>query len=346
MLARRLRLAGEQLRLRQQIEHVVGVLHRLGVDAAQLASCAGVVLPVDVELVAAPSRSTSAVGAGGFADGGAFRCATTRLTIDLLRLLLRRRRRVRGRRPGRQRQRASEPTRRSTRKSICDKNVRMPFSGLDYYALDELLSDDERLVRDTFRRFVDEELMPIVGKHFRAGTFPMELPKKLGALGALGASLRGLRLRRHGRRSPTASSSRSSSAATRASAASARCSASLVMYPIHAFGSDAQKERWLPRMAARRGHRLLRPHRARLRLEPRRHAHHRRQEGRPLGAQRREALDHLGRHRRRRRRLGALPTTARRQAVRGFLVEKRHARASPRATSRASSRCARRSPAS
>ncbi|HXU72198.1 MAG TPA: acyl-CoA dehydrogenase family protein, partial [Polyangia bacterium] len=65
----------------------------------------------------------------------------------------------------------------------------MPFSGLDYFAVDELLSDDERLVRDTFRRFVDDELMPIVGKHFRAGTFPMELPKKLGALGALGASL-------------------------------------------------------------------------------------------------------------------------------------------------------------
>jgi len=39
----------------------------------------------------------------------------------------------------------------------------MPFSGLDYFALDELLTDDERLVRDTFRRFVDDELMPIVG---------------------------------------------------------------------------------------------------------------------------------------------------------------------------------------
>jgi glutaryl-CoA dehydrogenase len=67
----------------------------------------------------------------------------------------------------------------------------MPFSGLDYFGLDELLTDEERLVRDTFRRFVDDELMPIVGKHFRAGTFPMELPKKLGALGALGASLEG-----------------------------------------------------------------------------------------------------------------------------------------------------------
>ena len=38
----------------------------------------------------------------------------------------------------------------------------MPFSGVDYFALDELLDEDERLVRDTFRRFVDDELMPIV----------------------------------------------------------------------------------------------------------------------------------------------------------------------------------------
>ena len=67
----------------------------------------------------------------------------------------------------------------------------MSFRGVDFYALDDLLTDEERLIRDTFRRFVDDELMPIVAKHFRAGTFPMELPKKLGALGALGASLTG-----------------------------------------------------------------------------------------------------------------------------------------------------------
>ena len=67
----------------------------------------------------------------------------------------------------------------------------MPFSGLDYFALDELLTDDERLVRDTFRRFVDDEVMPIIAQHFRAGTFPRELIGRLGALGALGASLEG-----------------------------------------------------------------------------------------------------------------------------------------------------------
>jgi glutaryl-CoA dehydrogenase len=67
----------------------------------------------------------------------------------------------------------------------------MPYTATDYFAISELLTDDERIVRDTVRRFVDEEVMPAIGRHFRAGTFPKELPVKLGALGALGSSLDG-----------------------------------------------------------------------------------------------------------------------------------------------------------
>jgi glutaryl-CoA dehydrogenase len=124
----------------------------------------------------------------------------------------------------------------------------MPFSGVDYYAIDELFSDEERLVRDTFRRFVDEEVMPGIAKHFRAGTFPKELPKKLGALGALGASLEGYGCAGLG---PTAYGlimqelERGDSGVR----SFASVQGSLVMYPIHAYGSDAQKDRWLPRMA-------------------------------------------------------------------------------------------------
>src|SRR5258706_527825 len=62
----------------------------------------------------------------------------------------------------------------------------MPFTGVDYYALDELLTEDERLVRDTFRRFVEDEILPVVAKHFRAGTFPRELIKRLGGMGGIG----------------------------------------------------------------------------------------------------------------------------------------------------------------
>ena len=125
----------------------------------------------------------------------------------------------------------------------------MPFSGVDYYATDDLLSDDERIVRDTFRRLVDEEVMPGIGKHFRNGTFPKELIKKLGSLGALGASLTGYGC---AGLNPVAYGlimqelERGDSGVR----SFASVQGSLVMYPIHAYGSDGQKEKWLPRMAA------------------------------------------------------------------------------------------------
>ena len=61
----------------------------------------------------------------------------------------------------------------------------MPFAGVDYLGLDELLSEEERLVRDTFRRFVDEEILPVIGRHYRDGTFDSSWPRRMGALGAL-----------------------------------------------------------------------------------------------------------------------------------------------------------------
>jgi glutaryl-CoA dehydrogenase len=125
----------------------------------------------------------------------------------------------------------------------------MPFRGVDYYALDELLSDEERLVRDTFRRFVDEELMPIVARHFRAGTFPRELPRRLGALGALGASLTGYGCAGLG---PVAYGliMQELERCDSGFRSFASVQGSLVMYPIHSYGSEEQKQRWLPRLAS------------------------------------------------------------------------------------------------
>src|SRR5438874_2944134 len=125
----------------------------------------------------------------------------------------------------------------------------MPFSGVDYYRIDELLSDDERLVRDTFRRFVDEEVLPTIARHFRAGTFPRELPARLGALGALGASLEGYGCAGLGavayglimQELERADSGVRSFASVQGS---------LVMYPIRTFGSEEQKKEWLPQMAS------------------------------------------------------------------------------------------------
>jgi glutaryl-CoA dehydrogenase len=124
----------------------------------------------------------------------------------------------------------------------------MPYSAPDYYALDELLTDDERLVQATFRRLVDEEVLPGIGRHFREGTFPRELVRRLGDLGALGASLEGYGCAGMG---PVAYGlimqelERGDSGVR----SFASVQGSLVMYPIHAFGSEEQKQRWLPAMA-------------------------------------------------------------------------------------------------
>ena len=124
----------------------------------------------------------------------------------------------------------------------------MPFSGVDYYGLDDLLTDEEKLVRATFRRFVDEEVMPRIGLCFREGSFPRDLPRKLGALGALGSSLTGYGCAGLG---PVAYGlimqelERGDSGVR----SFASVQGSLVMYPIHAYGSAEQKDRWLPPMA-------------------------------------------------------------------------------------------------
>jgi glutaryl-CoA dehydrogenase len=61
----------------------------------------------------------------------------------------------------------------------------------DFLALDGLLDDTERLVRDTTRRFVVDRVLPDVGEWFETGTFPVEMAKELGALGLLGMHLEG-----------------------------------------------------------------------------------------------------------------------------------------------------------
>ena len=61
----------------------------------------------------------------------------------------------------------------------------------DFYALDDLLSDEEAMVRDTVRRFVDDKFLPVVADHFEAGTFPMDLVPTIADMGLLGMHLDG-----------------------------------------------------------------------------------------------------------------------------------------------------------
>jgi len=122
----------------------------------------------------------------------------------------------------------------------------MGFQGVDFLGLDELLDDEERLARDTVREFVSREFLPRVQEHVRRdGSFPMELVPRIAELGLFGANLAGwgcagmsnvayglvmqeLERGDSGLRS------------------FASVQGALVMYPIHAYGSDAQKDRWLP----------------------------------------------------------------------------------------------------
>jgi glutaryl-CoA dehydrogenase len=122
------------------------------------------------------------------------------------------------------------------------------FRELDYFAAAELYSEEERMAQSTVRAFVQSEVMPDIGRHFTAGTFPTQLIARFGQLGLLGASLTGYGCPGM---SPSAYGLICQELERGDSGIRSFCSvqSSLVMYPIWAFGSEAQKERWLPDMA-------------------------------------------------------------------------------------------------
>jgi glutaryl-CoA dehydrogenase len=121
------------------------------------------------------------------------------------------------------------------------------FPGVDYLDFDSVLNDEELLARQTARQFVDEQLIPIIEKHYREATFPLHLVPQLGELGFFGSNLKGygcaemsnvayglvmqeLERGDSGLRSFVSVQS------------------GLVMYPIYTYGSPAQKDKWLPRL--------------------------------------------------------------------------------------------------
>jgi len=127
----------------------------------------------------------------------------------------------------------------------------MAYAALDYYGIDELFTHEERMVRDTVRELVTSRIMPQIGKHWAAGTFPHELIAVFGELGLLGSSLTGYGCAGI---TPTAYGLICQELERGDSGIRSFCSvqSSLVMYPIWAFGSDEQKQKYLPEMAAGR----------------------------------------------------------------------------------------------
>jgi alkylation response protein AidB-like acyl-CoA dehydrogenase len=119
---------------------------------------------------------------------------------------------------------------------------------LDYLALEDELTAEERMIRDTAREYVNEELCPDIGEHFLEGTFPTERIPEMGELGFYGPNLDGYGLPDIGERA-YGLLMKELEACDSGLRSMASVQGALVMYPIHAFGSEAQKEEWLPKLA-------------------------------------------------------------------------------------------------
>ena len=121
---------------------------------------------------------------------------------------------------------------------------------LDYYMLDRLLSEEEKLVRKTARQFVEEQFMPLIQEHHRNGTFPMKLVKQLGMLGFLGPTLpekygcAGMNNVVYGLIMQELEAGDSGLRSF------ASVQGALVVYPIFTFGTEEQREKWLPLLAS------------------------------------------------------------------------------------------------
>ena len=121
------------------------------------------------------------------------------------------------------------------------------FPGVDYLQIDSLFSEQELLVRQTARQFVDERVLPLVRDAYNKGEFPKQLLPEMGALGFFGANLHGYNcagmnnveyglIMQELERGDSGLRSFAS------------VQGALVMYPILTFGSEQQKQRWLPKL--------------------------------------------------------------------------------------------------
>ena len=122
----------------------------------------------------------------------------------------------------------------------------MEYIGPDFYNISDLLTEEELLIQKTANDFVNNEFKPVINEHYEKGTFPIEIATKLGELGFMGSSL------------PEESGGAGVSGVAyglilhelekgdSGLRSFASVQGSLVMYPIHSYGSDEQKKKWLP----------------------------------------------------------------------------------------------------
>lgn len=122
-----------------------------------------------------------------------------------------------------------------------------PFRGVDYFLIDSMFDEQELLVRQNARQFVDAELLPVINTCYRDARFPAEIIPELGRLGFLGASLEGYGCAgmSHVEYGLIMQELERGDSGLRSFVS---VQGALVMYPIHRYGSDEQKQHWLPRL--------------------------------------------------------------------------------------------------
>ncbi|HET6370959.1 MAG TPA: acyl-CoA dehydrogenase family protein, partial [Nitrospiria bacterium] len=125
----------------------------------------------------------------------------------------------------------------------------MGFQGVDFLKFDDELSSEERMIRDEVRRWVDEQVLPVIVSHFESGSFPTELIQPLARMNLLGANLD----QRYGCAGLGAVAYGLINQELERGDSGLRSffsvQSSLVMWPIAEYGSEEQKNRWLQRMA-------------------------------------------------------------------------------------------------
>ena len=123
------------------------------------------------------------------------------------------------------------------------------FNGVDYFNIRSLLSEEELMIRDLVREFVSEEVIPIIEEHNREGKFPLQLVPKIAEIGLLGSTLPskygGAEMNNVAYGLVMQELERGDSGIR----SFVSVQSGLVMYPIYSFGSEKQKEKWLPQLA-------------------------------------------------------------------------------------------------
>ena len=125
----------------------------------------------------------------------------------------------------------------------------MPFQSVDYFNIEELFTEEERLIRDTVRDFVESEVIPIIEEHYQNGTAPMELFPKMAELGLFGITLPteyGGAGANHTSYGLAMQELERGDSAIRSTASVQN---SLVIFPIYKFASEELKKKWLPKLS-------------------------------------------------------------------------------------------------